>query len=287
MERLKIIILTGLSGSGKSTALAALEDAGFFCVDNLPVALLPKFLELQVQTVSEVTRFAFVMDLREKGFLSRFESVFQELETLGFAVEIVFLEAGEDTLIRRYSETRRHHPLSEDSGLMEGIRKEWNSLAPLRKIANRVVDTSILNVHELKALILKLSAQDHQKKRLQTNVLSFGFKYGIPRDADLVIDVRFLPNPYFIPELKNQTGLMAPVRDFVMERAETREFMSKYLDLLDYLLPRYQREGKAYLTVAIGCTGGKHRSVAVAGKVHEHLSGVAQKVSLSHRDVDR
>ncbi|MBI9076870.1 MAG: RNase adapter RapZ [Desulfatibacillum sp.] len=287
MERLKIIIITGLSGSGKSTALAAMEDAGFFCVDNLPVALLPKFLELQVQTVSEVTRFAFVMDLREKGFLSRFESVFKELETQGFAFEIIFLESDEDTLIRRYSETRRHHPLSEEKGLLNGIRLENEILAPLRKIATRVVDSSNLNVHELKALIHKLAAQETQKKSLQISVLSFGFKYGIPRGADLVMDVRFLPNPYFIPELKNQTGLMAPVRDFVLEKVQTLEFLDKFLDLLDFLVPQYEREGKAYLTIAIGCTGGQHRSVAVATHIHEHLAGLFQRLSLSHRDIDR
>ena len=287
MERLKIIIITGLSGSGKSTALAALEDAGYFCVDNLPVALLPKFLELQVQTVSEVTRFAFVMDLREKGFVSRFESVFNELDAQGFAFEIIFLESDEDTLIRRYSETRRHHPLSDAKGLLEGIRLEKQILAPLRKIATQVVDSSRLNVHELKALIHELAAQEPQMKSLQISILSFGFKYGIPRGADLVMDVRFLPNPYFVPELKCQTGLEAPVRDFVLDKPETRGFLSRFLDLLDYLVPQYQKEGKAYLTIAIGCTGGKHRSVAVAARVHEHMTGLFRNLSLSHRDIDR
>ncbi|WP_028313140.1 RNase adapter RapZ [Desulfatibacillum aliphaticivorans] len=287
MERLKIVIITGLSGSGKSTALAALEDAGFFCVDNLPVALLPKFLELQNQTVSEVTRFAFVMDLREKGFVSRFENVFKDLEDQGYAFEIIFLESDEDTLIRRYSETRRQHPLSKDKGLLEGIRLEKQVLEPLRSIAHRVVDSSNLNVHQLKAMIQEMGAQKNERKSIQISVLSFGFKYGIPRGADLVMDVRFLPNPYFVPELKNLTGLQAPVQEFVLEKPVTQEFLKKFIDLLDFLAPRYQKEGKAYLTVAVGCTGGKHRSVSVAGIVYEHLKGLFSNVSLSHRDIER
>ncbi|ACL03058.1 conserved hypothetical protein [Desulfatibacillum aliphaticivorans] len=287
MERLKIVIITGLSGSGKSTALAALEDAGFFCVDNLPVALLPKFLELQNQTVSEVTRFAFVMDLREKGFVSRFENVFKDLEDQGYAFEIIFLESDEDTLIRRYSETRRQHPLSKDKGLLEGIRLEKQVLEPLRSIAHRVVDSSNLNVHQLKAMIQEMGAQKNERKSIQISVLSFGFKYGIPRGADLVMDVRFLPNPYFVPELKNLTGLQAPVQEFVLEKPVTQEFLKKFMDLLDFLAPRYQKEGKAYLTVAVGCTGGKHRSVSVAGIVYEHLKGLFSNVSLSHRDIER
>ncbi|SHJ73241.1 UPF0042 nucleotide-binding protein [Desulfatibacillum alkenivorans DSM 16219] len=287
MERLKIVILTGLSGSGKSTALAALEDAGFFCVDNLPVALLPKFLELQNQTVSEVTRFAFVMDLREKGFVSRFENVFKDLEEQGYAFEIIFLESDEDTLIRRYSETRRQHPLSKDKGLLEGIRLEKQVLEPVRNIAHRVVDSSNLNVHQLKAMIQEMGAHKNERKSIQISVLSFGFKYGIPRGADLVMDVRFLPNPYFVPELKNLTGLQAPVQEFVLEKPVTQEFLKKFMDLLDFLAPQYQKEGKAYLTVAVGCTGGKHRSVSVAGKVFEHLKGLFQNVSLSHRDIER
>lgn len=283
----KIIIITGLSGSGKSTALAALEDCGFFCVDNLPAALLPKFLELQVQTISEVTRFAFVMDLREKDFLARYESVFADLKAQGFSLEIVFLEASEDALLRRYSETRRHHPLSDEKGLLQGIRTEKDRLARLRGIAGRVIDSTKSNVHELKALILELAEKDIRKKRLWINVLSFGFKYGIPRDADLVMDVRFLPNPFFVPELKNQDGQARQVRDFVLDRNETKEFMKKYIDMLDYLVPLYEREGKSYLTLAVGCTGGRHRSVAVADAVYEHLTGFTKNISLAHRDMER
>ncbi len=282
---MKIVILTGLSGSGKSTALAALEDAGFFCVDNLPVALLPKFLELTVQTGSEAARFAFVMDLREKGFLDRYKEVFANLGQKGTALEILFLEASEDVLLQRYQETRRQHPLARGGDVLAGIRLEKERLADVRAIARRVIDTSRTNPHELKKIVRNHLEHLAFSPRMQVSVLSFGFKYGLPRNADLVMDVRFLANPFFVPELSPLSGLDEPVRAFVMERGDTAVFLGKFLDLLDYLLPRYEAEGKAYLTIAVGCTGGRHRSVAVAGAVHQHVLAVYGNAILSHRDL--
>ncbi|MEW5737218.1 MAG: RNase adapter RapZ [Thermodesulfobacteriota bacterium] len=285
-QDLTIIILTGLSGSGKSTALAALEDAGFFCVDNLPVQLLPKFLELQGQSVSDVTRFAFVMDLRERGFLAQYGEVFEGLSQRGFTLEILFFEASENTLLRRYSETRRQHPLSVGKALLDNIREEKKRLSGLRDIASRVIDTTGLTLHELKALI-----RDHVEKtspaaRMRVMVMSFGFKHGIPHDADLVMDVRFLPNPYFVSELSARTGTEQPVRDYVLQTDDAKLFLGRFLGLLDYLIPRYEAEGKAYLTIAVGCTGGRHRSVVIAGEVYEHLRSLGVEPSLRHRDLD-
>ncbi len=286
-EGLEIIVITGLSGSGKSTALAALEDAGFFCVDNLPVALLPKFLELPVGSVSGVSRFAFVMDLRERGFVQAQRAVFEDLAGQGFAPYIIFLEASEDELLRRYSETRRQHPLAGTGGVAEGIRLEKERLAGLRQAASRVLDTTRLNVHELKAQIVSLAEKNAPAAHMRITVMSFGFKYGVPREADLVMDVRFLPNPFFVPELKELSGEDPPARDFVMGRLETGEFLAKFHDLLDFLVPRYERERKSYLTLAFGCTGGRHRSVTIAREVWRHLVESGREPVLTHRDTRR
>lgn len=267
--------------------MAALEDAGFFCVDNLPVALLPKFLELHVQSVSEVNRFAFVMDLRERRFLSRYKAIFEELETQGYKLEIVFLEASADVLVRRFSETRRYHPLShpDGKGILESIETEKGQLAELRRVAHRVIDTSSYNVHQLKSAVLDHAEKNLQDGRMQIKILSFGFKYGIPHDADLVVDVRFLPNPYFVWELKTLNGEQEEVKAFLMKREETQEFMRKYIDLLEFLLPLYDKEGKAYLTLAVGCTGGQHRSVTISRAVFDHLRAARKSISLTHRDL--
>lgn len=285
-QDLTIVIITGLSGSGKSTALAALEDAGFFCVDNLPAKLLPKFLELQGETVSEVTRFAFVMDLRERSFLAQYREVFDGLAARGFSLEILFFEASEQTLLRRYSETRRHHPLSVGTALLDNIREEKKRLSDLRAIANRIIDTSGLTLHDLKALIRDHVEKSSPAARMQVMVMSFGFKHGLPHDADLVMDVRFLPNPFFVPELSAKSGLDEPVRDFVLSTDDTRLFLGRFLGMLDYLLPRYEAEGKSYLTIAIGCTGGRHRSVVIAREANEHVRSLGFNPSLRHRDLD-
>jgi UPF0042 nucleotide-binding protein len=258
-------------------------------VDNLPVALLPKFLELHEGNDSRsVRRFAFVMDLREKSFLSRYRTVFQDLENRDFDLKIIFLEASEEALLKRYSETRRQHPLSTERGsLLSGIRAEKESLKELRGIAHHVIDTSRYNVHELRDLISGHAEHGVSLQRMQIQVLSFGFKYGVPFDADLVMDVRFLPNPFFIPELKDKDGEDDAVRTFVMERCPTREFLEKYLELLTYLVPLYEKEGKSYLTLAFGCTGGQHRSVAIARNIFTRLKNTRKGVTLTHRDLRR
>jgi len=279
-----IFIITGLSGSGKSTALAALEDAGFYCIDNMPVDLLPKFLEMPLERDSDISGIALVMDLREKGFLSRYSAVFSELKKKGYFFEILFLEAEEEILVQRYSETRRQHPLSTGKRLVEDIRLEKEQLEDLRSAADLVINTSEFNVHELKSKILDIAQKSKKNVPMRINVLSFGFKYGIPFDADLIMDVRFMVNPYFIPKLKELDGEAQAIRDFILGHGDTRAFFDKYLALLDYLIPLYEKEGKAYLTIALGCTGGRHRSVTVARTIFEHIQAMGKTVELNHRD---
>lgn len=286
-KRVKIYIITGMSGSGKSTAMAAFEDIGFYCVDNMPIALLPKFLELTIESSSEIMGLAFVMDLRERGFLLRHSEVFDGLRKSGYDLEIVFLEADETVLVQRYSQTRRHHPLSGDKGILEGIRAEKEQLRPLRAIADHIIDTSRFTVHNLKSRIFDIARQAKMQATMRTTILSFGFKFGIPHEADLIVDVRFLANPYFVPELSPLNGKEPKVRDFVMDREETRIFLDKYVDLLDFLLPLYEKEGKAYLTIAVGCTGGKHRSVAVAEAIYERIRQPERRIDVRHRDVEK
>jgi len=254
VKKLKIIIITGRSGSGKSTAIAAFEDAGYYCVDNMPVALLPKFLELPIKSNSEIAGLAFVMDLREKSFLSRYSPIFKTLKKKGHQFEILFLDADEETLLKRYSQTRRHHPLSQDKSLLEGIRTEQLQLKDLKIAADKIINTSHFNVHELKSVISDIAQKSKKFAPMKINILSFGFKYGIPREADLIMDVRFLSNPHFVPELKNLDGKNERVKNYVLDNDDARRFLKKYLDMLDYLIPMYEKEGKAYLTIAVGCT---------------------------------
>jgi UPF0042 nucleotide-binding protein len=282
-----IFIISGYSGSGKSTALAALEDAGCYCVDNLPVALLPKFLDLASESAKEQTGFAFVMDLREKGFLDKYADIFETLRNQGNRVQILFLEADEKTLVKRFSQTRRQHPLARNGGLLRGIKTEISHLQVLRKAADRVIDTSNFNVHDLKAVITEFARKRRTVSPISLHVMSFGYKYGTPAEADLIIDVRFLANPFFVPELKSLTGEMQSVRQFVLDDPNCRPFLDKYLDLLAYLVPLYEKEGKSYLTIAVGCTGGKHRSVAIAGVLHEHMKKPGVRISISHRDLEQ
>lgn len=282
-----IFIISGYSGSGKSTALAALEDSGFYCVDNLPVALLPKFLDLTSESVQEKYGFAFVMDLREKGFLDKYADIFDALRSQGNHVQILFLEADEKTLVQRFSQTRRQHPLVNDGGLLKGIQTEMKQLRALRKAADKVIDTSNYNIHELKSVISEIARKSRATSPISLHVLSFGYKYGIPHDADLIIDVRFLANPYFVPELKSLTGEMQAVRQFVLNDPNCRPFLGKYLDLLSTLIPLYEKEGKSYLTIAVGCTGGKHRSIAIARSLFEHLKKPGVRITISHRDIEQ
>ena len=286
MKDFNIIIITGLSGSGKSIAIDALEDVGYFCVDNMPISLLPKFLTLHSRGVSEVQKLAFGMDLRQKQFLLKYQEIFDQLREEGYHMEILFLEASEEILLKRYSETRRQHPLSEAGGLIDSIRAEKKQLTGIKEIADRVIDTSNLTVHQLKDLAIQQANRGIRTERMRISVLSFGFKYGIPLETDLLIDVRFIPNPYFIPELKSLNGKDEKVKKFVKGWPETQEFFEKYFSLLEYLLPLYKKEGKSYLTIAVGCTGGKHRSVAIAEELCLHLRDINGEVTLTHRNIE-
>ncbi|HID28838.1 MAG TPA: RNase adapter RapZ [Desulfobacterales bacterium] len=286
MKQARIVIISGLSGSGKSTAIKALEDVGFFCVDNLPVALLPKFLELRAGSDSEISKLALVMDIREKGFLSTYSDILDRLRNQGYQFEILFLEASQEVLLRRYSQTRMQHPLAKGKSLLEAIGNEKEQLVGLKQIADKVIDTSHYNVHELKAVILGHVLKVVHTGHAEVHVLSFGFKYGIPYDADLVIDVRFLPNPFFIAELKGLDGTAPQVQAYVKKWEETQIFLKKYLDMLDYLVPLYEKEGKSYLTIAVGCTGGRHRSVVIADEIFQHLRKKVDPINLVHRDIE-
>lgn len=279
-----IIIITGFSGSGKSTAIAALEDAGYYCVDNMPVVLLPEFLKLPVEG-GDFAGCAFVMDLREHGFLSKYAAVLDSIKKNGCSIEIVFLEADEKTLLQRYKQTRRHHPLAFGKSLIEGIRAEKQLLQDLRKSADRVINTSTFNVHELKSMVLHIAQNCTSLTPMAIQVMSFGYKYGIPLDADLIIDVRFLSNPYFMPKLQHLDGESKKIQEFVLKDPQASIFLRKYLDLLDYLIPLYEKEGKAYLTIAVGCTGGRHRSVVIAKAVGDHLLALQKQITITHRDI--
>ena len=287
MKDFNVMIITGLSGSGKSTAINAIEDVGYFCVDNMPVQLLPKFLELRSWGVSEVQKFAFVMDLREKEFVEKHQEIFQQLRNEGYHLEVIFLKASEDALLKRYSETRRQHPVSKGKSLLENIRSEKEQLRNLQEFSDKIIDTTTLTVHQLKDVMIQHAHRSAKSERMRIAVLSFGFKYGIPPDADLLVDVRFIPNPYFVPELKKLDGRDEQVGRFVSDQAETREFLQKYFSLLEYLIPLYEKEGKTYLTLAVGCTGGRHRSVTIAEEILEHLRGLGKEVSLTHRDIEQ
>ncbi|OQY08235.1 MAG: RNase adaptor protein RapZ [Desulfobacteraceae bacterium 4572_123] len=286
MNDLKIFIITGCAGSGKSTALDAFEDSGFYCVDNMPIALLPAFLGLPIQTDPEIAGFAFVMDSREKGFLTEYRSILNSIRADGYDFEIIYLEAAEEILMKRFSETRRQHPLSGEKTLLDGIRYEYNLLHDLRSAAARIIDTSHFNVHELKARIQSLARKNRNQSAMRIGILSFGFKYGIPMDANLVMDVRFLTNPYFVPDLRDLDGSNPAVRKFVLNNADCSKFLKHYLDMLDYLIPLYIKEGKAYLTIAFGCTGGRHRSVAIATELYEYLKKSGYKTGITHRDIE-
>ncbi|HET7753484.1 MAG TPA: RNase adapter RapZ [Anaeromyxobacteraceae bacterium] len=283
----RVVIITGVSGSGKSTALRALEDAGYYCVDNLPIVFLEKLLELSGHTQGEVTRIALGVDAREGRFLGDAPHVIDEVRRKGAKVEVLFLDASDDALVRRYSETRRRHPLAAEAGSVpDAIAAERRALEPLKQIAGEVVDSSRLNVHELKRLMYAKFVEGAVAP-MGVTVLSFGFRFGLPSHADLVLDVRFLPNPYFIPELKPYSGTDERVSRFVLGQDDARIFLDRAGELCEFLLPRYRAEGKSYLTIAIGCTGGRHRSVAVATELARRLESRGTSVRLWHRDVEK
>jgi len=287
MKNLRVVIITGLSGSGKSTALRALEDIGFFCVDNLPVILLPKFLSITTVSSPEIKQVALVMDLRERSFLNKYGRIFSGLKKKGYKIEILFLESSDESLLHRFSETRRKHPLSERGMIMEGILLEREKFSSLKKMADKIIDTTSLNVHQLKDTVQRQFQTSAKNKKMAINITSFGYRYGLPVDADLVFDVRFLPNPYFVEQLKKYDGNNADVRNFVLQNKESKKFLEKIKDLMTLLIPLYEKEGKVRLNIAVGCTGGKHRSVAMANKISSFFSSMKYVVNLSHRDIKK
>ena len=286
MKPLHVVIITGLSGSGKSTALRALEDIGFFCVDNLPVVLLPEFLSIQSAPEKGISQVAMVMDLREKEFLEKYPEIFVQLKEKGYKIEIIFLDAADDAILRRFSETRRNHPLAPGGSILDGIGLEKEKLVALKKMADRIIDTTDCNIHQLKDVI-QHSFLSPGKKSLIVQVSSFGYRYGIPVDADMVFDVRFLPNPYFVEELCPYDGHDARVRDYVLKSQSGDTFVVKLRDMMDFLMPLYEREGKARFKIAVGCTGGYHRSVVIADLLGAYFSDRGYFVNVTHRDLNK
>lgn len=281
---LKIVIVSGISGSGKTTFLRALEDIGFFCVDNLPILILDPFLELYTSKKRGEKRCAFVIDIREKDFFSQGEELVRAVKKK-YDAEIVFLESSDDILIKRFSETRRAHPLFYKTNIRDAIKEERVLLQWLKSMADKILDTSTMSPHELKNFVFKNYSKEG--KRMKVSVISFGYSYGIPLDADLIIDVRFLPNPNYVDELREKTGLESEVKEFIVQ-SETYSIFSEILwDLFSFLIPQYEKEGKSYLTIGFGCTGGKHRSVVVAERFSERCANLGYNVVTIHRDVRR
>lgn len=286
---IQTVVITGMSGSGKSTALRAFEDMGYYCLDNLPITLLPEFLSLAENSKEIPAKIAMVMDLREKGFLDQYGSIFKQVKGSGYHVEVLFLDTSDEALIQRFSQTRRRHPLQHEATtrLEDAIAQERERLRGLREFADKYIDTSQFNVHQLRQAVITLYSKRKDLGRLLIHVISFGFKYGVPADANLVFDVRFLANPYFDLDLRPLSGKDRPVQEYVMQDQETSKFLSHLEQMLTFLIPNYQKEGKSYLVIAVGCTGGRHRSVAVAEWLGEFFSKRGQEVILTHRDLQK
>lgn len=283
---MRFVVVTGMSGGGKSTALRMLEDAGFYCVDNLPVPLIEKFVELIAAPGGEVTKVALGLDVRADQAFGEVQKILENLKVNGYSFEILFMEANDKTLLKRYKETRRMHPLSLDGRIEEGIKKERGILSEIRNKSDYVIDTSNLLTRELKEELDRIFVQNEEYNSLMVTVLSFGFKYGIPADADLVFDVRFLPNPFYIDELKYKTGNDKEVQDYVMGFQEAHTFIDKLADMVEFLIPNYIKEGKYQLVIGIGCTGGKHRSVTLANQLYARMKNRGSYgMKISHRDV--
>ena len=278
------MIITGLSGAGKSEAVRAFEDLGFFCVDNLPPTLIPKFAELAAQSEGKIDKIALVVDIRSREFFASLFTALDALEAMGVGYEIVFLEASDEALVRRFKETRRRHPLSAEGGIIEGIGEERRKLEEVREKATRIIDTSSITPKQLRERIAASFVKLHPQKGIDVIVVSFGFKHGIPIDADLVFDVRFLPNPHYVESLRPLTGESEAVRDYVFRSKVTNSFLHKLLDFMTFLLPQYMKEGKAQLIIGIGCTGGRHRSVAIADRLAGFLRDQGYNVTVEHRD---
>lgn len=283
VDSLQLVIITGMSGAGKTVAMQSFEDMGYFCVDNMPPNLLPKFWEL-VKESGKLTKIALVIDLRSRAFFEEIMSAIGTMDNTSFiTTKILFLEASDEELVSRYKETRRTHPLAMDGRIMDGIRTERALLADIKGRAQMVIDTSDVTPRQLREKIMS-SFKTDDTQLFRVEVVSFGFKYGLPIDADVVMDVRFLPNPHYIDNLRPLTGMDKPVYDYVMQQPETELFYRKFIDLLEYVLPGYKKEGKNNVTIAIGCTGGQHRSVALSERIGRQLIADDYKVNISHRD---
>lgn len=287
MRNMRFVMVTGMSGAGKSSVLKMLEDMGYFCVDNLPIQLIPKFSQLAVESISTIDKVALGVDIRSGQNLEQLGDILINFEENNLPYEVLFLDANTEVLVKRYKETRRTHPLAREGRVDKGIELERERLKFLKKRANYIIDTSMLLIRELKAEIDKIFLEDGEYQNFIVTVLSFGFKYGIPADSDLVFDVRFLPNPYYIPELKPQTGNDQPVYDYVMQAPQAVEFLEKLEDMLTFLIPNYIIEGKNQLVVSIGCTGGKHRSVTLANAITKQLKKLSYGVKVEHRDIEK
>jgi UPF0042 nucleotide-binding protein len=286
-EPVVFVVITGMSGAGKSYAIKCFEDMGYFCVDNLPTTLIPTFADLIARSAQRVHRVALGIDVREGEYLPHLLDALGELRARGHQVEVLFVEASDEALVRRYHETRRRHPLAGDGHVLDAIRAERKALAHVREVADRVVDTSALTVHQFRDLLVALYGAPRARPGMATTLVSFGFKHGVPIDADLVFDVRFLPNPHFVDALRARDGRDPEVRAFIFEQPESQELLRRLQELLGFLLPAYQREGKAYLTIAVGCTGGRHRSVAVVEELKKFLDAQGFAPRVVHRDMER
>jgi len=284
---MRVIVITGMSGSGKSTAVRVLEDEGYYCIDNLPVRLFKRFVDLVGKSGDSFKGIVLVADIRGREFFKGYESAFQKIAKAGHSIEILFFDAIDDILVRRFSETRRRHPADENRSVAECIRIEREHLSVLKQMATRFIDTSEFNVHQLKDFVLRIVNGEEQGTPLVIEVQSFGFRYGIPLESSMVMDVRFLPNPFFVAELKSGSGLDDGVREYVLDNVVTAQFLDYFFPLLDMLLPVHRQEGKAYLTISIGCTGGRHRSVAIAEATGMHLRNLWPAVRIIHRDIEK
>lgn len=286
-EGLDIIVVTGLSGSGKSHAMRVLEDDGFFCIDNLPVLLIPKFIDLCQGYREEIQKIALGIDLRSGYFFQYWPGVLTEIRQSGHRLKVLFFDSSDEILLRRFNETRRPHPMAGSGSVQEGIARERKALEGMRASADMVIDTSQLSVHELKKVMEDYTGQILSRREMVFFLTSFGYKFGIPHDTDMIVDVRFLPNPFFVNELREKSGLEPDVRDFVLKREETGVFLDRLCSLLEFTLPQYRREGKSNLALSLGCTGGRHRSVVLVEELKRRLDKGQLGIYIKHRDIDK